>query len=162
MKDILAKEVMSSPVISVGRHTHLSEVVKILERHNISGVPVVDEKEKILGIISERDILKYTHFVVGQPIRDICQLLEENDEVARAGSDRGVDLIEAVASNTAEVVMTNEIITAKEESPVLEIVSLMNKYGINRVPIVDEGKKLKGMVTRANILQMLEQWAENN
>jgi len=162
MKDILAKEVMSSPVISVDRHTHLSEVVKILERHNISGVPVVDEKEKILGIISERDILKYTHFVVGQPIRDICQLLEENDEVARAGSDRGVDLIEAVASNTAEVVMTNEIITAKEESPVLEIVILMNKYGINRVPIVDEGKKLKGMVTRANILQMLEQWAENN
>lgn len=162
MKDMSAKDIMSSPAITVESSTSLSEVVKILQRHSISGLPVVDKDKKAIGIISEKDLLKYTHFVVGQPLRDICQLLEEKDEVTHISSDRGVNMVEAVASATAGVAMTDKIITVKENTPAMEIVRLMNKHNINRLPVVNEEDKVIGMVTRANILQMLEQWSDNN
>jgi CBS domain-containing protein len=121
---------------------------------------VVDEEEKIIGIISERDVLKYTRWVIGQPLRDPAKLLEEENEASYVSGQRGIDVIELIASATAETLMTKEVVTVEEETPILEVVRMMNRNKINRIPVVDDSGRLKGIVTRADILQMIEEWAE--
>ena len=159
MKNILVKAIMTTPPVSVESKTNLSEVIRILERNKISGVPVIDEGERVVGIISERDILKYTHWIVGQPIRDLNKIIGDEKEVAYVSGGRGVDMIEAVAAATAKVVMTENVVTVKEDTSVLEVVRLMNKNDINRVPVIDEAGRLTGVVSRANIMLMIEDWA---
>ncbi len=160
MKDIRVKEIMTSPAVSVKLNTTLREVIKVLDRNHISGMPVVDGEGKVAGIISERDVLKYTRWVVGTPLRDPGKLLGKESNAASISGERGVDVIEAVASTTAGVVMTDRVITVDEDAPVLEVVRMMNSYQINRVPVVDQGGILRGLVSRADILRVVEKWAD--
>jgi len=161
VKNILVKEMMTSPVVSVKHDMSLKELVKILDDNIFSGLPVIDEKEKIIGIISEKDVMKYTQWIIGQPLKDPVKILEDDNEATYVTGQRGVDVIELVASATAETIMTQEVVIVSEETPVLEIVRLMNRKEINRIPVTDETGKLKGIVTRADILKMLERWADN-
>lgn len=160
MKETPAGEFMTTPVVSVAPDTLLDEVIRIMERHNISGVPVVDGKGKVRGVISESDLLKYTHWVIGHPARDPGKLLDAKEGVVSAGGERGVAMIELVASATAGNVMTDRVITVEEDTPALDIVRIMNKKNINRTPVVDRNGTLKGIVTRADILRLIESRAD--
>lgn len=160
MKDISVKEVMTFPVISVKRDMSLKELVMILDDSIFSGLPVIDAEEKVIGIISERDVMKYTQWIIGQPLKDPARLLEEDNEATYVTGQRGVDIIELVASATAGTIMTEKVITVKGETSILETVRLMNRKEINRIPVVDDVGKLLGIVTRADILKMLEDWAD--
>jgi len=165
MKDKLARDIMTSPAVSAGRRDSLSEVTRILDRHNIRGVPVTDDEGKVVGVISEKDMRKYTHFVLGQPVRDLCEMcrtLEEREEEARGSTSRSIDMLEAVATATTEVIMTDKVISVTEETPVMEIVRLLNKHNINRLPVVDSEEKLVGVVSKADVLKLLEAWADNS
>ena len=160
MKDISVKEVMTFPVISVKRDMSLKELVMILDDNIFSGLPVIDAEEKVIGIISERDVMKYTQWIIGQPLKDPARLLEEDNEATYVTGQRGIDIIELVASATAGTIMTEKVITVKGETSILETVRLMNRKEINRIPVVDDVGKLLGIVTRADILKMLENWAD--
>ncbi len=159
MKNILVKEVMTSPIVTVRYDTSLKELLNILDNNIFSGLPIVDEGEKLIGIISEKDVMKYTQWVIGQPLKDPVKILEGDIEAAHFTGQRGIDVIELVASATAETIMTKDVISVGEETPVLEVVRLMNSNEVNRVPVVDNSGKVKGIVTRADILKMLEAWA---
>lgn len=160
VKNILVKETMTSPAVSVKYNMSLKELAKILDDNIFSGLPVIDEKEKIIGIISERDVMKYTQWVIGQPLKDPVKVLEGDNEATYVTGQRGIDVIELVASATAETIMTKEVVIVDEGTPILEAVRLMNREEINRIPVTDETGKLKGIVTRADILKMLEAWAD--
>lgn len=162
MKEIPAKDIMTAPAVSVKRHTPLREVAQLLDKHFFSGLPVVDDEEKVVGVISEKDVRKYTRWVIGSPLKDPAKLLDDEQEAASVGGQRTLDVIESVSSVTAEVVMTCEAITVTEDAPVWEIIRLINKNNINRVPVVDREGKLTGIIARANILQMIENQAESN
>lgn len=162
MKDILARDIMITNVVSVNRDAPLKEITRLLDKFSFSGLPVVDSEGKVVGIVSERDVLKYTRWVIGQPLKDPSQLLESEEEPAFVGGQRTHDLIKSVRSVKADVVMTDEVIVATEDTSVLDIVRLMNKHNINRVPIVDENGLLKGLIARANILQMIEKQADES
>ncbi len=160
MKDIMVKDIMTRPVFSVRNQESLKKVVKLLDQNNFSGLIVVDEEEKVTGVISERDVLKYTRWVVGHPVKDPYKLMDDEAEAAHVSGQRGLDVIEFVATATAETVMTVQVIKIEEDSPALDAVRLMNKHNINRVPVVDSSGKLKGIVTRADVLKEVEKWAK--
>jgi CBS domain-containing protein len=139
-----ACDVMVSPVITVSPHASVKEVAKIfLERH-ISAVPVVDEKGKLVGIISEGDLLHR----------------------AEAGTERrhpwwlrafiGPDALAAeyTKAHTRKVAdaMTRKVVTASPETPLHEVAAVLEKNAIKRVPIMENGQ-LVGLVSRANLIQ---------
>ncbi len=159
---ILAKEVMTSEVISVTEGTSLKELAEILEEHPFSGVPVVDEDQRVVGIVSETDILQYTQQIIGQPIRKPYKLLTKDKEVLHVNVlHRGVEMIELVAATTVEKLMSREVITVEENTPVYETIRIMNDHKINRIPVIDESGKLKGIISRGNIISSLSQmWEE--
>ncbi len=141
-----AADVMVSAAISVRPNARVEEVASILLANRISAVPVIDEQGELLGIVSEGDLMRR----------------------AEAGTDRSrswwleyltgkqVLAAEYVKSHSHKVtdVMTRSVITATPETPLGEIVILLEKNRIKRVPIVQNGKVV-GIVSRANLLQAL-------
>ncbi len=153
---ILAKEVMTTPVISIRADTPLKRAAEILDENFFSGVPVVDDNDQLIGIISETDILRYTQQIIGQPLRDPHRVFTKGKEVLHVDiTHRGIEVIELVASTTVETLMTLDVISAKEETPVYEIVRLMQEHGINRIPVVNKNNELQGIITRADIINVL-------
>jgi len=153
---ILAKEVMITPVISIRADTPLKKAAEILDENSFSGVPVVDEDDQLIGIISETDILRYTQQIIGQPLRDPHRVFTKSQEVLYVDiTHRGIEVIELVASTTVKTLMTFGVISVTEETPLYEIVRLMQKHNINRIPVVNGNNKLQGIITRADIINTL-------
>lgn len=153
---ILAKDVMTTPVISIRADTPLKRAAEILDENYFSGVPVIDDEDKLIGIISERDILRYTQQIIGQPLRDPHRVFTKSQEILHIDiTHRGVEVIELVASTTVEKLMTTNVVYITEETPLYEIVRLLQEHGINRIPVVNSDDKLQGIVTRADIIRTL-------
>lgn len=158
MKIVLAKDVMQTPVVSVTRDTYLKDIIKILDEEVFSGLPVVDAENKVVGIISETDICKYTKQVIGQPLRDHELFLEDETHTSHIGSPRGLDIIEFIATVTAENLMTTTVITVFENTSLKDVVCLMVNNNINRVPVLDAENNLTGIIARYDVLKMLNEY----
>ncbi len=124
MKDVDASEIMTRPVISAKKNTQIRDIALQLIAAGYSGMPVTGENGKLIGIVTELDILR-----------------AENE---------GKELARTVAGD----VMTNEVVTGNPDTPITEVIGLMEKFNIIRVPIVKNGK-LVGIVSRGDILRSL-------
>lgn len=161
---ILSKEVMTSPVISVKPDTSLKRAAEILDENSFSGLPVTDDEERLIGIVSETDILRYTQQIIGQPLRDPHHVFTKGKEVLHVDiTHRGVEVIELVASTTVEYLMTTEVISVKETDPLYKVSMLMYEHSINRIPVTDDDDRLSGIITRADLIRALvEKWETIN
>ena len=141
-----AADVMVSNVITVGPDATVQEVAGILLKNKISAVPVVSQSGKILGIVSEGDMLRRVESRTLRHRSWWLQLLTADttlrDEFVKSHSHKVVD------------VMTPDVVTVSPETPLGEIASVLEKNGIKRVPVVKDGK-LVGIVSRANLLQAI-------
>lgn len=139
-----AHDVMVSPVITVKPNASVREVAKIFIDRRISAVPVVDDQGRLVGIISEGDLLHRSEAGTERKRSSWLLLLTGNDTLA-------AEYVRAHARKVADV-MTRNVITAAPDTPLHEIASLLEKNAIKRVPIVKDGQVV-GLVSRANLIQ---------
>jgi len=144
---MLARDVMVCPVVTVGLNATVRGVAKTLLDNRISAVPVVDEKGKIAGIVSEGDLMHRAE--AGTERRHSWWL-----EAFESQSSLASDYIKSHATKVSDI-MTREVVTATPETPLYELATLMEKRQIKRVPIVTATGDLVGIVSRANFLQAL-------
>jgi CBS-domain-containing membrane protein len=141
-----AKDVMTSPVVTVGPQTTVPQIAKLLIERRISAVPVVDQRERVVGIVSEGDLMRRV------------ENAEERHRSwwLRLFSDATTDAAEYVKTHgrRAADVMTRDVVTVGEDTPLHEIVALLEARRIKRVPVVRDGR-LVGIVSRANLLHGL-------
>lgn len=148
-----ASDVMTSSVISVTEDQTLKEVIELLARHKFSGLPVVDKGNKVIGIISETDIVRYSHKVSVIPFADLSGWISPYTDVADMASLRkGVDLL---TKTKVSQVMTRKVFTVTADTDSHDVAVMMSRRNINRVPVVDGDGKLLGIVTRADIVSNL-------
>jgi CBS domain-containing protein len=141
-----AHHVMTRKVISVAPETTVVEAANLMLRNHVSGLPVVDEVGAVVGIVSEGDFLRRSE--IGTP-RKRGRLL--TFFLGYAGSAE--DYVREHGRKVSEV-MTPSPITVSEDTPLPELVSLMEKNNIKRLPVVRDGK-LVGIVSRSNLLQAI-------
>src|SRR5208337_3918369 len=122
----------------------VKEVAKTLLERRISAVPVVDDGGKLVGIVSEGDLLHRSEAGTERPRSWWLRLMAEDDSLA-------ADYVKAHGHKVADV-MTQNVITATPETPLDAIAILLEKNSIKRVPIVKNGQ-LVGIVSRANLVQ---------
>lgn len=158
MKNILAKEIMTSPVTTILPDMSLQQAVNILDNNFFTGLPIVNEDKEVIGMLTEKDIIRYTQWIIGQPLRDPVEVLQEDHEVTTVVGQRGADMIELVADTTVETLMKQDVITVSEDASLIYIVRLLNRKGINRIPVINYEGMLTGIITRADILEILEKW----
>ena len=141
-----ARDIMSTRVVTVAPDVSVEDIAKLLLDAGISAVPVVDAQGHPLGIVSEGDLMSRSENEA-EPRRSWWLDLLAGTE------DRARDYIKR-HGHTAADVMTSDIVTVREDTPVGEIAALLEKRRIKRVPVVHDGK-LVGIVSRADLLRGL-------
>jgi CBS domain-containing protein len=139
-----ARDVMVWPVITAKLSASVREVAELLVKYRISAVPVVDERDRLVGIVSEGDLLHRAEADTEQ--RPSWWLLTLMSTEALAS-----DYVKARARRVEDV-MTRDVITVPPSTPVHEIATLLEKNAIKRVPVI-ENDRLVGIVSRANLIQ---------
>ncbi len=137
-----AVDVMTPNVISVDPGAEVQGIASLLLEHGISAVPVVDNDDQVLGIVSENDLLR--------------RVKSEGDKhkswwLKWLSGNNPVDYVKSHGRKASEI-MTPDPITIEEDEPLYSIAALLEKHGIKRVPVVREGK-LVGIVSRADLLR---------
>ena len=141
-----AGEVMSRNPIAVPAEAGLAEALRLMFDHRISGLPVVDGKAGLVGILTEGDLLRRSELgTAGQRSRWLDLLM-----TGRLASDY-------VRTNTRRVseIMTRDVISVAEDTSLTEVVRLMERHRIKRVPVLRDGA-LIGIVSRADLLHALQ------
>lgn len=141
--DRLVKDVMTRDVVSVRPETPLAELVDLLIDHQIKAVPVVNAERRVVGIISDGDVLQR-----GDGLGRLA-VMERLDEATLAGY-----LAELRQSpKTAADVMTAPVVTAREDEALAHAVQAMTSRDLKRLPVVDAAGRLMGMLSRVDILR---------
>jgi CBS domain-containing protein len=145
-----AHQIMTRDVITVTPHTTIETAAKIMLRTHVSGLPVLDDAGKLVGIVSESDFLRRSEIGTGRKRPKWLQFF--------VGPGKAATDFVRERGRKVEDVMTEEPVTVDEQTPLDDLVRLMEKNGIKRLPVMG-GNVLKGIVTRSNLLQTVASMA---
>jgi CBS-domain-containing membrane protein len=145
-----AEDVMTTDVVTVAPETSVQDLAALLANHGISGVPVVDAANNLVGLVSEGDLLHRTE--TGTERRTQRRRVRWLDAF---GSDRDAarDYVRS-HGRTVRDVMTRDVITVTETTELDEVANLLETKRVKRVPVVRNGKVI-GIVSRANLVRAL-------
>jgi CBS-domain-containing membrane protein len=141
-QSVTAKDIMTKTVISVNSDTSLVETARCMAENSISGLPVINEKQVAIGVISEKDFF---------------QKMGANDSVSFMGvvveclSNKGC-LAMPIREKRAADIMTSPAITARLHTSISELSSILADNHINRIPVVSDEGKLLGIVSRGDLV----------
>jgi len=140
-KEPSARDVMTAPAVACRAEAFFEEIAEILADRDISGMPVVDEADTVVGVISERDLAH----ALGGPMVRLALRRHNHGPFMRQLKDmpRG--------TRRAKDVMTTPALIVGPDAPLAELARLMRVHQVNRIPVVDSGR-LIGVVTRGDVL----------
>lgn len=140
-----AADIMTSPVHTVASDATVAEAVRLMLLKHISGLPVVDAAGKLVGMVTEGDFLRRSELGTAKHRPHWLEIL----------LGPGAEAQNYVQSHGRRVdeVMTREPVSIAEGTPTPEIVRLMEKHRIKRLPVLRDGKPV-GIVSRANLLRL--------
>lgn len=143
-----ARDVMTTEVLTVSPDTPVREVAKLLYERRISGAPVVDPAGKVVGMVSEGDLMRHAGAIgdTGATRSWWLRMFEPSQDAA-------ADYARTHA-RVASQVMSTKIISVSPETPLPEIARMLEKNRVKRVPVLSDGKLL-GIVSRSNLLRGL-------
>jgi len=136
------RDMMTTDVCTVRPETPLKEVARLLVERRVSGVPVVDEGGRVLGVVSEGDFLAREAGAAERPRGPLWWHWA-------ASPDQAANRMNATTAGEA---MTSPAITVSAERSLMNAAAIMARSAINRLPVVDDGK-LVGIVSRADIVR---------
>lgn len=141
---------MKKDVVTAKANLKFEEIIKIFEEYPFGAIPVVDDNNKLIGIISRTDILKifvpdYFSMLNGLVFMDHFGALE----LEKVAPSLMIKLL------LVEDLMTKNVVTVNEDADLLKAVALMKNYKVRTLPVIGEEGKLVGIVTRTDILKAI-------
>ncbi len=134
--------VMTGNVVTARPSTPFRELVRLLELHHISALPVTDDAGRLIGIVSEADLLIKEGYPHGADDVGVVDAIRHRHRLGKA------------AGACAAEVMAAPVITVPLGTPAADAARLMIRLGVKRLPVVDTGGKLAGIVTRGDLLKV--------
>lgn len=146
------KEIMTSPAITVGPNQFVREIVDLMLKNQIHGIPVVDEEERLLGMVLLDDLVKRetrpTHFLSLLSSEDAFEVMKQYQDECRR-----------VAGITASEIMRTEHPIATLDDPTPKVAGIMVNEDISTLPVVEEGKVI-GVVSEFDILKTMAKYQQ--
>src|SRR5512139_3518294 len=150
------RDIMTQEVLTVKAETSVNDVAKLLGQRDISGVPVVDDQQQVIGIITELDL------IVRNTRLEMPRFIEVLDwgriPLQRPGPAR--EHLQHMLGTQAADIMTEKVVTIGPNAAVEDLAELMVKRRFNPVPVVDADEKLIGIVSRADLVDMMAEQLE--
>ena len=136
-EQLTVRDVMSDKPVTVHADAALTDAARTLVRIGLGALPVVDEEHRVLGMVSEREVIR--HLLTVQ---------------AFTGPDARVAMPPSAGGKTVRDVMTRQVLCVAPGQPLAEVAALMSNRDVDRVPVVREGR-LVGFLTRGDIVRKL-------
>lgn len=150
MAKLLAKNIMIKKVITIKKEASIEKLSELLLKNKISGVPVVDDDGKMVGIATEGDLIirdSDLHFPRYFKLLDSIIYLESLNKFKSN--------LKKYLGAKVEDVMTAKVRTVRENTPVSEVANTMIRNNVNRVPVLNRKGDLVGIITRADIVKSM-------
>ncbi|MBV8739978.1 MAG: CBS domain-containing protein [Alphaproteobacteria bacterium] len=138
-----ASEIMTRTIVTVTRGTPIREAIRLMLNHKISGLPVVDATGKVEGILTEGDLLRRSEIATEQRRWPWLDFL--------LGTGRAAAEYVRTHGRSCEQLMSRDVISVAPETSLAEIVELMERRRIKRLPVIENGV-LVGIVSRPDLL----------
>jgi CBS domain-containing protein len=151
-----ARDIMNKYVIIVQEDSSIEETARILTENNISGAPVVNKEGKIVGMVTEGDLL---HQETNPRTPAFLSIL--GAFIYIEGIDRYRDDFKKLAATVTSEIMTKELVTVDGDAEIEYVAELMVKHGIKRVPVV-ENDMIIGIISRADIIKTMASKAKTS
>jgi len=148
-----AHQIMSRPVITVTPDTTIVEAANTMLQKHISGLPVVDATGKLVGMLSEGDFVRRSEIGTQRKRSRFLRFILGPGKAAS-------DFVREHGSKVSEIMTTEPLLTVGEETTLEEIVELMERNNIKRLPVISNDKVV-GMVSRSNLLQAVASLAKD-
>lgn len=144
-----ASDIMTREVITVSLETTVQQLAQLLSAHGISGAPVVAPDGKVLGIVTESDLIdqnKKVHIPTVVTILDSFFFLENPDKMEHE--------MRKIAGATVADIYSSPAVTVTTQTPVDEIATIMSEKNVHTLPVVDDGQ-LKGIIGKKDIIKTI-------
>jgi CBS domain-containing protein len=143
---LLARDVMSQPAMAIGPGTSLDQAVALMTRHKVSGLPVADDAGRVVGMLTEGDLMRRAETgTLGNKPGWLSGLFRPGALAADYVHTHG---------RRVEEIMTGEVISVEEDTPLTQVVAMMLRHRVKRLPVL-RGDRLVGIVSRADIVARL-------
>lgn len=145
-----AKEIMTKEVITVRKDSKVEDVAKILLENRIGGLPVTDEENRVVGIVSETDLLNKEKHLEMPPYITFMESYIFLGSMKKFESD-----LKKLSATTVDQIMSEEVVVVEEDEEISEIVNLMLESNVNRVPVVDKEGRIQGIICRYDVIKSM-------
>lgn len=150
MAELAAKDIMTRDVVTVAPSATVQEVARVLSEKRFGGVPVVDDQQKLQGIVTESDLVER---VAGPHLPAHIELL--GGVIYLENPAKMNEHLRKAMALTAQEVMSHPVVTVNAETSVRDVADMMMKKRVNRLPVVSDGK-LVGIITRHDVIATLQ------
>ncbi len=145
MGELLCGDIMTREVISAGYGDKVEDLWKLMGQHKIHGIPVVDSRCHVIGIVTIADFLNQVKIEDGRPLAARLRAF------LKPSSGNSTDKPEYAGH-----VMTAPVVTIREDQHILDLFPVFSEKGVRHLPVVDASSCLVGMLTPANLLAALQ------
>ena len=145
IEQVLIKDLMTSPVISAHSNDSLTHAVHLLTTHKFSGLPVVDETEKLVGLLSETDFLP----AIGIPVNHASHTIWHSLESIFIHGHKVIKPTGVVSD-----IMTRELVTVDLSQSIHDLIYSLKKNKVRRVVVCDEQENVVGIVSQSDLIQL--------
>ena len=146
-----AKDIMTTKVVTVVEDMTVKELARLLFEHRISGVPVYNEEKKIIGVVTESDLIdrnKKIHIPTVVAILDAFVFLESPGKLEKD--------IKKMAATTVGDICSRKLVSVHQDTPIDEVATLMAEQKIHTLPVLD-GEQLVGVIGKSDIIRTIAQ-----
>jgi CBS domain-containing membrane protein len=143
---IKVEHVMTAPVITVSEETSLLDAAKLMAHNNISGLPVMNHKQSVSGILSEKDFLKRMVHKDGKSSVSFMSVISQCLEIKGC-------LAADLKNLHVKDIMSSPPVTVEKSISIMDVAAIFESKKINRVPVLDENSNLVGIIARSDIVQ---------
>lgn len=141
-----AKDIMTRDVITVKPDATIEDLARLLVKHGISGVPVVDDKGTLKGIVTENDLITKNSRL------HLPTILRLFDAYIPLGTGKMEDEIKRMTASMVDEIYAKEVITVDHEASVEYIATIMTEKKIHLLPVLKEGK-LVGIIGKKDVIR---------
>ena len=144
------KDIMTKEVITVNVNDTVEKCANLLSKHDLSGLPVLDDEGNVKGIVTEGDIIRRASRIEGIPVLEVLGGIFYLESPKHF-----MDKLKKSMGTIASMIMSEDVITVGPDEKIEDAATLLVKEKIKRLPVVDEEGNLIGIVARRDIMDYL-------
>ena len=146
-----AGAVMARNLVTMTANQTLAEAIETLQKHELRHVPIVDEENHLVGILSDRDILRNLPYLSRSLVKTSTKFRED---LFRIEGSR------AVLNQPIENVMTKKLWTVEAHCPLVEAAMILMKKKVGVLPVVDSERRILGIISVVDLLSIVQSMVE--